>query len=167
MPDITSYDSIRAEIVINHILMHAITVVVAVTILAATAYVESRVSVISVLAPLLTLAWAAAMVRFDFFIHRQGAYLRHLEVAAGRPGWEQWHESSRWTPVIVPVMDVIGVLSIIVPTLYLLWGPAQTYFEARSLRGSRVYAWGVALGIVILLLSLTTIPRLASSIRER
>ena len=64
-------------------------------------------------------------------------------------------------------MDVIGVLTIVVPTLYMLFGPAQTYLETRALKGARIYPWAVSLGTIALLLFLLVVPRLAASVRGR
>lgn len=148
--------------------MHVISVIVILTLLAGAVIVEKiRPTILSVLLPLLTLAWAAAMVRFDFFIHRQAAYLRFLEVQMRESGitlplWETWKLSLKATPFVVPSADIILFLVIIVPTIYLLFGPAWEYFELRKWRAKRLYSWGLLASIMLLLGLLAAIPRIAS-----
>jgi type IV secretory pathway VirB2 component (pilin) len=122
--------------------------------------------VLSVFVPLLSLSWAAAVVRFDYFIHRQGAYLRAVESGMGEAGvsiplWETWKSSLRSTALVVPVADVIAVLVIVVPTAYLLFGPAQEFFRERGWRWGRAYAWSAAAVLGLLLGLLPFIPRIA------
>src|SRR5262245_2202065 len=95
MNELDLYNSIRTEIVVNHVLMHLTTIVVVIALLAGVWLTEQRESIISVLLPLLSLSWAASIVRFDYFIHRQSAYLRALEVFLRQDGmavplWEGW-----------------------------------------------------------------------------
>jgi|GEM_PF-2680686 len=162
------YIEIRSEIVTNHVLMHLITVVVILTLLAGTLVVEKlRPTILSVFLPLLTLAWAAAMVRFDFFIHRQAAYLRLLEVqmreaGSALPLWETWKTSLRATPLVVPAADAISFAVIIIPTGYLLFSPAREYFQLRHWKGQKIYSWGLIAGIMLLLSSLAVIPQIAA-----
>lgn len=157
----SDYASLRLEIVVDHILMHALSLVVVVLLLVGVAYVERRSSILSVLLPLLTLSWAAMVVRFDFFIHRQGAYLRALQEAARNQLWESWKASLTMTPIVVPLLDVLMVAVIVVATLYLLFGPTRAYFVASGWRGGTTYAWTVSGLVVALLLLLPWIPRLA------
>ncbi len=157
----------RAEIVSNHVLMHWFTVVVALTLLAGVWIIEHRKTILSMFLPLLSLAWAASMVRFDFFIHRQAAYLRTLEAqlqekGVSTPLWETWKAASRSTPFVVPVLDVIAVSVIVMPTFYLLFGPAQEFCRSKGWRWSRTYAWSVSVVLLVLLFSLAAIPRIAS-----
>jgi len=161
------YNAIRAEIVSNHVLMHWFTLAVALALLAGVFVNDLRPTALSVFLPLLSLAWGAAMVRFDFFIHRQAAYLRALEVQMQKGGiavplWETWKASLRATPFVVPPADAIASAVIVVPTLYLLFGPAQQVFASRGWRGARLYAW-LASGLLILsLCSLAAIPKIAA-----
>jgi hypothetical protein len=161
------YNSIRAEIVSNHMLMHWYSIIVALALLAGVVIVENRKTVLSVFLPLLSLAWAAAIVRFDFFIHRQALYLRAVESRMTEHGiaiplWESWKVSVTSTQFVVPVADLIAVTVIVTPTIYLLFGPAQRFFELRHWRGGRLYAWVVASLILLLLCSLAVIPRVAA-----
>lgn len=147
--------------------MHWFTLIVALTLLLGTLITEVRQTLLSVFLPLLSVAWAAAMVRFDFFIHRQAAYLRALELQMQQQGlsvplWESWKASLRSTQFIVPVADVIASAVIVIPTIYMLFGPAQQVFAQRQWVGARAYAWSVSVLIVLLLCSLTVIPRIAA-----
>jgi hypothetical protein len=151
----------------NHILMHWISLLVVLALLIGTWVVEkSRPTILSLFLPLLSLAWAAAMVRFDFFIHRQAAYLRALEaqMSAGGltiPMWESWKDSLRATPFVVPVLDMVACAVVVIPTAYLLFGPAQQVFQLRQWRGGKIFAWGVFTLLILLLCSLAIIPRIA------
>src|ERR1051325_5262504 len=105
MNEIDLYNSIRSEIVVNHVLMHITTLVVVIALVTGVWLSEKRESVVSVLLPLLSLSWAAAMVRFDFFIHRQAAYLRAFENSLQQNGlsvplWENWKASLQPTPLV-------------------------------------------------------------------
>jgi hypothetical protein len=162
-----TYSAMRAEIVTNHVLMHWFTVVVALTLLVGVWIVEHRKTILSMFLPLLSLAWAASMVRFDFFIHRQAAYLRTFESqlqekGASTPLWETWKAASRSTPFVVPVLDAIAVSVIVIPTFYLLFGPAQEFCQTKGWGWGRKYAWSVSVVLLLLLLSLTVIPRLSA-----
>ncbi len=167
MESVEIYNAIRAEIVSNHVLMHWFTLAVALALLAGVFASELRPTALSVFLPLLSLAWGAAMVRFDFFIHRQAAYLRALEAQMQKGGitvplWETWKASLRATPFVVPPADAVASAVIVVPTLYLLFGPAQQVFASRGWRGARLYAW-LASGLLILsLCSLAAIPKIAA-----
>lgn len=161
------YQIIRWEIITNHVLMHVTTLLVVIVLLFGTWLIEQRKSVLSVFLPLLSLAWAAAIVRFDFFIHRQGIYLRALEAhfretGVSAPLWETWKASLRSTAFIVPIADFIALLVILLPTFYLLFGPAQEFFLMKQWRGRRAYAFMVTGLLCLLSLSLLFIPLLAS-----
>jgi hypothetical protein len=161
------YNVIRAEIVSNHVLMHWFTLAVVLALLAGVFVVEKRQTVLSVFLPLLSLAWAAAMVRFDFFIHRQAAYLRALEAqmqqgGVSMPLWETWKMSLRAASFVVPAADIIASAAIVVPTVYLLFGPARQVFITRKWRGAKLYAWLVAALLILSLCSLAVIPKLAA-----
>jgi type IV secretory pathway VirB2 component (pilin) len=165
--EIDIYNTIRTEIVANHTLMHWYSIIVALTLLSGIVLIEIRKTALSVFLPLLSLSWAASMVRFDFFIQRQGAYLRDLERqilenGISSPMWETWKSSLRSTQSVVPIADTIAVLAIVIPTLYLLFGPAQEVFQLRHWKGAKVYAWGISILLALLLCSLAVIPRLAS-----
>jgi hypothetical protein len=147
--------------------MHLTTIVVVIALLAGVWLSERRESVLSVLLPLLSLFWAAAIVRFDFFVHRQAAYLRVVEgslrqLGVVTPLWETWKASLRSTRVVIPVADFFGVLIVLVPTAYLLFGPARAVFKARGWPARRTYCWAVLLVIVGLLCLLPFIPGLAA-----
>jgi type IV secretory pathway VirB2 component (pilin) len=106
------------------------------------------------------------MVRFDFFIQRQGAYLRAVEARLQQSGttiplWESWKSSLSSTAVVVPLADLIGVIVVVAPTIYLLFGPAQTVFADRQWRWGKMYAWGVTVIIAVLLGCLPFIPKIA------
>lgn len=161
------YMAMRSEITTNHVLMHVITLVVVVVLLAGVWIVENRNTILSVFLPLFSLAWAASMVRFDFFIHRQAAYLRLLELRLQDQGmnvplWETWKRSSRSTLFVVPITDVLALGIVVIPTLYLAFGPAQEICRTRGWGWGRIYAWTVSAVLLLLLLSLAAIPRIAS-----
>lgn len=167
MGELELYSTIRSEIVVNHVLMHLTTIFVVFVLLAGTWLVETRRSFVSLLLPLLSLAWAAAIVRFDFFVHRQAAYLRALELSLQKrtgtdvPFWELSKAQLRSTRYVVPTADALSFLIIIVPTIYLLFGPCKSLFKERQWRGHLLYAWTVLLLIILLLSSLPFIPRIA------
>jgi hypothetical protein len=157
------YIALRSEILANHVLLQCFTLITAVSLIIGVVVVERLGNtVLSVFLPLLSLAWAASVVRFDFFIHRQAAYLRILETQANIPMWETWKGSLRSTAFVIPFADIIATTAIVVPTIYLLFGPAKHYFKSRSWRGVNFYAFGVSSLMILLLLSLTVIPKLAA-----
>jgi hypothetical protein len=161
------YAAIRAEIITNHVLMHWFTIIVAITLLVGVWLAENKKTILSVFVPLLSLAWAASIVRFDFFIHRQAAYLRLLEwqlqeKGASGPLWETWKASSKSAAFVVPAADAIAVAVIVLPTVYLLFGPAQEFCQTKGWDWGRKYAWSVCIILLLLLLSLSVIPRIAS-----
>jgi type IV secretory pathway VirB2 component (pilin) len=167
LSEVDIYNAIRSEIVSNHVLMHWYSIIIAIVLLVGIAFVENRKTILSVFLPLLTLAWAAAMVRFDFFIHRQAAYLRVVESKLSEQGmtvpmWETWKQSLRSTRFVIPIADVIAIMVIVIPTIYLLFGPAQQFFQHRQWRGRKVYAWTITALILILISSLAVIPSVAS-----
>jgi type IV secretory pathway VirB2 component (pilin) len=166
MSEIEIYNSIRWEIVINHVLLHLTTLVVVISLLAGTWLVQDRKSIIGAILPLLSLTWAAAIVRFDLFIHRQGAYLlvveaRLQELGMSIPLWETWKASLQSTRIIVPLTDFLAVLIIIIITIHLLFGPTQEFFISKQWRGGKLYAWSVLGVLWLLLLSLLFIPKIA------
>lgn len=167
MGELELYSTIRNEIVVNHVLIHLTTIFVVFMLVGGTWFVETRKSFVSLLLPLLSLAWAAAIVRFDFFIHRQGAYLRLLETALQKrvgpdmPFWELTKAQLHSTRYVVPIADALSILIIIVPTIYLLFGPCKSFFQERQWSGHALYAWTVLLLIALLLASLPFIPRIA------
>ena len=77
-------------------------------------------TILSVFLPLLSLGWAASVVRSDYFIRREAAYLRDLQTKTqpNLPLWETWKGSLHSTVFVVPVLDVIAVPVMVVPTLY-------------------------------------------------
>lgn len=161
------YLSIRNEITANHTLMHWFTLAVCIIVFAGAAVVEFRRSILSIWLPLLSLAWAASMLRFDFFIHRQGTYLRAFEQQLIEDGvtfplWEMWKISLQATKLVVSVTDVIACAVIVLPTIYILFGPAQEYFRTANWPGGRFFAWGISTLLIALLCSLAAVPRLAA-----
>jgi hypothetical protein len=167
MNEVEVYNAIRSEIVTNHVLLNLTTLIVVIVLLVGICFTENRKSIISVMLPLLTLSWAAATVRFDYFIHRQAAYLRVAEARMQESGiimplWETWKFSLRSTSIIVPIADLMAILVILIPTAYLLFGPTQEFFVFKLWRGRKAYAWGVSIAIGFLLCSLLFIPRMAS-----
>ena len=167
MNEIDLYNSIRSEIVANHILMHLTTVVVVITLLVGVWISEQRESILSVLLPLLSVSWAGAMVRFDFFIHRQAAYLRAFEDSLRQKGlvvplWETWKVSLQSTRVVIPIADVFTTLIVVIVTAYLLFGPSRRFFKTRAWPAYRLYSWLILLSTIGLLLFLPFIPKLAA-----
>ena len=167
MPDaVEIYNAVRTEIINNHSLMHWYSIVVVFMLLAGIWIVEIRPTILSVFLPIVSIAWAAAMVRFDFFIHRQGAYLRHLESkmadsSSSIPLWETWKVGLRATPFVVPTADLFAVAVIVIPTIYLLFGPSRQFFQIRDWKGGGVYAWSLTVLLALLLSSLLIIPTIA------
>lgn len=163
MSETEIYNTIRMEIIVNHILMHIFTLVVAIVLLIGIFVVERRKTILSVFLPLLSLAWAAAIVRFDFFVHRQAAFLRVLEKHISEksdsiPLWETWKSTLTSTAFVIPLADFIACAIIVVPTLFLLFNSSIEFFESKNIRGGNVYAWGVSSMLIILLLFLAVIP---------
>jgi hypothetical protein len=159
-----TYLAIRSEIMTNHVLLHWFTLIVALSIVMGTVLIERLgKTILSIFLPLLSLAWAASVLRFDFFIHRQAAYLRLLEERTPNalPMWETWKAGLRSTALVVPFADIIVSAVIVVPTIYLLFGPAQTYLTSRSSNWGRAYALGVSTILILVLLSLAVVPKLA------
>ncbi|HEX5734693.1 MAG TPA: hypothetical protein VF131_17815 [Blastocatellia bacterium] len=167
MPDtVEIYNAIRAEILDNHNLMHWYSLVVVIVLLAGVWIVEVRPTILSIFLPIISVAWAAAMVRFDLFIHRQGAYLRYLEAEMTDNNssiqlWETWKVGLRATPYVVPIADLFAVAVVVTPTIYLLFGPSQQFFKSRQWKGGSVYAWSLTVLLFLLLSSLLVIPKIA------
>lgn len=160
------YISIREEIVTNHVMMHWFTLVIILFLLAGAYVVENRRTILSVFLPLLSVAWAAAMVRFDFFIHRQNTYLKVLGSSMQQSGfnaplWETWKDGLTATPFVVPVADVLLFLIVALPTLYILNKPTQQYFEFRNWKGGKWYAITIMMLLFLLLCSLALVPTIA------
>lgn len=167
MNEIELYVSIRSEIVTNHVLMHLLTFMVIVVLLVGVWVAEQRTTILSVFLPLVAIAWAAAIVRFDFFIHRQGEYLRRLEATlidrgTAVPLWESWKAALYSPKLVVPIADILVIVSIVVPTTYLLFGPARNLFRERGLKSHPLFAWSVIGILALLLLILPFVPMIAS-----
>jgi hypothetical protein len=154
------YVVIREEIIANHILMHAVSVVVILALLFGTWLVERRSTVLSVLLPFLAITWAAGMLRFEFFIQRQGAYLRAFERQAdpGYATWELWKAGFTPTKIVVPLADVFTVSVVFVTTAYLVFGPARYYLRDRNPGLARVFPWLVLGCLGVLMISWAIIP---------
>jgi hypothetical protein len=160
------YNTLRAEIVTNQVMMHWFSLIMALAILAGVVVAERRTTILSVFLPLLSVSWAASIVRFDFFIHRQAAYLRVIESQLREQGlaipmWETWKSSLGATPFVVPVLDLFVVSIIVIPTFYLLFGSSLEVFASRGWRGGKVYAWIMSSLLAVLLMSLAVIPKIA------
>ena len=167
MPEIELYNSIRAEILINHALMHLTTIVVVVVVLVGIWVAERRATVVSVFLPLLSLAWAAAVLRFDYLIQRQGAYLRTIETrlhdgGVSMPLWETWKRSLASTRVVMPITDLLVVSVVVITTAYLLFGPTRTLFVEKGWPAHRLYSWTILLLTCALLACLPFLPRIAA-----
>lgn len=167
MYELEIYNSIRQEIVSNHILMHWFTLIILALLLGGVFIVEKRDSILSVFLPLLSVAWAASTLRFDFFIHRQNAYLRHIEPQLQKSGlnfplWESWNNSLTATKVVIPAADIAIFLMIGTITCYLLFVPAKRYFKGRGWKRYGVYAWSVVFLLLLLLSSLALVPTIAA-----
>ena len=160
------YSIVRTEIIANHSLMHWHSLIVAIVILVGVQVIEARQTILSVFLPLLSIAWAAAMVRFDFFIHRQAAYLRYLEsqTTGGNSFqlWETWKTSLGGARFVIPPADFFAVIVIVVPTLYLLFGPSRQFFQIKQWKGGNLYAWSTTALLCLLLASLLIIPTVAN-----
>jgi hypothetical protein len=160
------YNALRTEIVANQVMMHWFSLIVALVLLGGVVVAERRETVLSVFLPLLSVSWAASIVRLDFFIHRQAAYLGIVESQLREQGlaipmWETWKGSLRATPFVVPVLDLIVVSIIVIPTLYLLFGSSLKVFASRGWRGGRLYACTMSSLLALLLISLAVIPKIA------
>jgi hypothetical protein len=160
------YNTIRSEIITNHILMHFFSIVAVVILLLGVWITETRKTILSVFIPLISIAWAATMVRFDFFIHRQTSYLRFIETQLAvennnMPLWETWRLNLRSTQIVVPIADIIAFSVILIPTVYLLFGPSRQFFEAKDWKGASLYAWSLICVLLILICCLAFIPRIA------
>ncbi len=159
------YNAVRQEIMLNHALMHWVSLAVAITLLAGTAFCESRTTALSVLLPLLGVAWAAATVRFDFLIHRQGAYLQHLEATLTQQGvpilWETWKQQQHAQKIALPILDLIASIPIIAASAHLAFRPATQYLAKNAFPGARAYSWVIITLQLTLLALLGIIPTIA------
>lgn len=162
MPSGEFYGALRAEIAMHDVLLHVITVVVVIIIVLGAGFVEKGDTIVSIFLPLISVAWASAVLRLDFFIHRQGAYLRILETqllaGTSSQGWETWKAAVPPTRYLVPIADVIGIAAIVAPTVYILFGPARVYFLTHGWRGDLFYAIAVLAALLGQLACLPVIP---------
>lgn len=138
--------------------MHWISLAVIIILFAGLIILENRKSVLSVFLPLICPAWAASILRFDFFIHRQAAYLRNLEVKIQESGfnfplWENWKSEHTSGFLIVPLADLIIFLIIVISTAYILFTYTSEHFERKKWRFRKFYVWSI-LFITIALLSI-------------
>lgn len=159
------YGAVREEILLNLALMHWLSIVVVIALFAGVAFCEARTTVLSVLLSLLGIAWAAATLRFDFLIHRQGAYLRQLESAHVQQGasmmWETWKQEHRSQNLALPILDLLAALPIVAATAYLACRSARLYLTKCSIPGARAYPWVVMILQMTLLALLAIIPVIA------
>lgn len=158
MQEVEIYSVIRQEIIYNHGLMHWFTFLVLAALLAGCKIIEMRKTILSVFLPLMSLGWAASVIRFDFFIHRQGAYLRILERRIQDNGisielWETWKGVHTSGVFVIPLADVFIFIVILIPTAYILFVHAREYFDERNWRGGNIYVWAI-LGCIVCLLGL-------------
>lgn len=163
MQEVEIYNVIRQEIVSNNIMMHWITFFVAVSLLIGCKVIEKQKTILSVFLPLISVAWAASVLRFDFFIHRQGAYLRELESRMQQdsfkfPYWETWKVTHSSGIFIVPLADFVIFLVIIIPTTYILFTYTQQYFVEKQWKFGKAYAWIILMYTLILLLLIPFVP---------
>jgi hypothetical protein len=158
----TVYMTLREEIVAANNLMHWLTVITLVVLLAGLAFCEHRRTGLSVALPLISVGWAASVVRLDFFIQRIGAYLlpieRRLLDNTDIPPWETWKNGLPATKIIVPVADMVLFSTIFVATALILFGPTRSYFKDREWRGFNSYSISILILIVALLSSIALIP---------
>jgi|ERR1035437_5463996 hypothetical protein len=159
------YTAVREEILLNHALMHWVSIVVVIALLAGVMFCEARTTVLSVLLPLLGVGWAAATLRFDFLIHRQGAYLQQLESALTQQGgpmmWETWKQAHRAQNIALPILDMLVALPIVAATAYLACRPATQYLTKNNIPGARAYPWVIIILQITLLALLAIIPTIA------
>ena len=163
MQEVEIYNAIRQEITGNINLMHWITFLVAVSLLIGCRVVEGRKTIICVFLPLISLAWAAAILRFDFFIHRQAAYLRAFEIQMQKSGfafplWETWKLEHRNGIFIVPFADLIIFLLIIIPTAFILFNYTQQYFSEKQWKYGKVYVWTILTCLILLFGLIPLVP---------
>lgn len=130
--------------------MHLFTLVVVIALFAGIFVCERKQTILGVFLPLVSLAWAAAILRFDYFIHRQGKFLRileeHITLKSGAiPLWETWKYSSASEAYVIPIADIVICIVIIIPTTYLLFNLSFKFFEVNNIRGGKFYAWSVCL----------------------
>jgi hypothetical protein len=162
----TVYLSLRQELLATDEMLHAFTLIVFLALIIGAWVCEKQKTILSVLLPILSLAWAASVVRFDFFIHRLGAYLRPIEANLLRnspvPPWEIWKSNLAATRILIPIADVIAFGAILATTSFILIGPTRGYFEERGWRGSSSYTTAILLIMVALFITVAFIPRLSS-----
>ena len=145
--------------------MHLFTLVAGIILLVGVFICEKYRTILSVFLLLLSLAWAAAILRFDFFIQRQGKFLRVFEAnimekTGAIPLWESWKFSSGSASYIVPLADIIACAVIVVPTLYLLFNPSLKFFNTNNIKGGKLYAWGISVLLLLILISLAVVPKI-------
>ena len=119
-------------------------------------------------------AWAAAVLRLDYLIQRQGAYVRTLESAlAPGPGasttWEAWKAGAVATTWVLPITDLVASLAVVAPALFIIWGPFRRFWRERQAddragdeaRRATCYASVATALLAVPLLALPTVPVLA------
>lgn len=145
--------------------MHWFTLLVFFSLLAGCLVIEKRKTILSVFLPLITVAWAASVVRFDFFVHRQAEYLRSLENQIQNninsiQLWETWKASKSSTAFIIPLADIFIFAVILIPTAYILFNQTQEYFAEKKWKFGKIYVWTVLISIILLLGLIPFIPLL-------
>lgn len=166
MQEVEIYTVIRQEIISNINLLNLITFFVAVCLLTGCKLIENRKTVLRVFLPLISLAWAAAVVRFDFLIHRQGIYLMEVESRMRQGGtnfplWETWKAERTFGTFLIPLTDLLIFPLIIIPTAFIIFNYTQPYFVENQWKFGRAYAWGILISIIVLLSLTPFVPLLA------
>jgi hypothetical protein len=76
--------------------------------------------------------------------------------------WETWKASLRGARLVIPPADFFAVIVIVVPTLYLLFGPSKQVFQIKQWKGGDLCAWITNALLGLLLASLLIIPTFAN-----
>jgi hypothetical protein len=84
------YEALRAEIISHDALLHWITLITMVVLLVGTALVEHRDTIASLFLPLLSLVWASAVLRLDFFITSTRSIPAPTGTVAPGRHWPSW-----------------------------------------------------------------------------
>jgi hypothetical protein len=160
------YAVLRNEILLHQFLLYTTTLVVALVCMAAVVVCERRDSVLSVLAPALASAWAGAVLRFDYLIHRQGAYLLILEdrisaISYPMPLWEHWKGDLPGKALFLGPTDALTCLAVVAPALYLTWTLGRRHLQARAPQWALPVAVCLTALIMVPLLLLPFVPAAA------
>lgn len=156
------YSSLRDEIQLANQLLHWFSFIILVLLLLGYTICDKRSSVLSVTLPLLTLAWAASVFRFDVFIHRTGSYLKTIEAQlpgmVGIEGWEHWKAAHPNGSYLIGFTDLIVFAVIMALTGMILKGPCREYFVVKGWGNYLVYAAAIILLTLLLLGGIAVVP---------